>query len=52
VIDYVPDDKRIKPVDLSTVILFGLHVFDYQFPLDDMIELVRTQRDAKLKAGP
>ena len=51
VIDYVPDDKRIQPIDLSTVILFGLHVFDYQFPLDDLIELVRTQRDAKLKAG-
>jgi Protein of unknown function (DUF3089) len=52
VIDYVPGDMRIKPVDLSTVILAGLHVFDYQFPLDDLIELVRSQRDAKLKAGP
>ena len=51
VIDYVADDNRIKPIDLSTVILFGLHVYDYQFPLDDLIELVRSQRDAKLKAG-
>ncbi len=43
---------RDKFLDLSTVIGFGLHVFDYQFVLDDMVELVRTQREAKLAAGP
>jgi hypothetical protein len=47
-IDYVEGDKRKHVIDLSRVIGFGLHVFDYQFPLDDLVELVRTQRDAKL----
>lgn len=36
-------------LDLRTVVGFGLHVFDYQFPLDDLVELVRKQRDSKLK---
>jgi hypothetical protein len=51
-IDYniVEGDKRKQFLDLSTVIGFGLHVFDYQFPLDDLVELVRTQRAAKLAA--
>ena len=43
-------DMREQFLDLSRVIGFGLHVFDYQFPLDDMVELVRAQRDAKLEA--
>lgn len=53
-IDYTDDaaDMRQHPIDLSVVIGFGLHVFDYQFPLDDLVELVRTQRDAKLAAAP
>jgi hypothetical protein len=52
-IDYTDAaDMRKQPIDLTKVIGFGLHVFDYQFPLDDLVELVRTQRDAKLAAGP
>jgi hypothetical protein len=53
-IDYVgaAGDMRDEFLDLSTVIGFGLHVFDYQFPLDDLVELVRTQREAKLAAMP
>ena len=53
-IDYTDaaSDMREQFLDLSTVIGFGLHVFDYQFPLDDLIELVRTQREAKLAAMP
>ena len=53
-IDYTDaaGDMRDKFLDLSTVIGFGLHVFDYQFVLDDMVELVRKQRDARLAAGP
>jgi hypothetical protein len=49
-IDYTNEagDMRAKFLDLSTVIGFGLHVFDYQFPLDDLVELVRSQRKAKL----
>ena len=43
---------RPQFLDLSRVIGFGLHVFDYQFPLDDLVELVRSQRDAKLAAKP
>jgi hypothetical protein len=53
-IDYTdaPGDMRTQFLDLSTVIGFGLHVFDYQFPLDDLVELVRSQREAKLAAMP
>jgi hypothetical protein len=52
-IDYTADaDMRAHFLDLTRVIGFGLHVFDYQFPLDDLIELVRAQRDAKLAAMP
>jgi hypothetical protein len=53
-IDYTdaPGDMREQFLDLSAVIGFGLHVFDYQFPLDDLIELVRSQREAKLAAMP
>jgi Protein of unknown function (DUF3089) len=51
-IAYVEGDMRKEPIDLVTEIGGGLHVFDYQFPLDDLVELVRAQRDAKLKAGP
>jgi hypothetical protein len=51
-IKYVEGDMRKMPIDLVTEIGGGLHVFDYQFPLDDLVELVRAQRDAKLKAGP
>jgi hypothetical protein len=53
-IDYTdtPGDLRARFLDLSRVIGFGLHVFDYQFPLDDLVELVRAQRDAKLAARP
>jgi hypothetical protein len=51
-IAYVEGDTRKMPIDLVTEIGGGLHVFDYQFPLDDLVELVRSQRDAKLKAGP
>jgi hypothetical protein len=53
-IDYTEDasDMRVKFLDLSVVIGFGLHVFDYQFPLDDLVELVRTQREAKLAVMP
>jgi Protein of unknown function (DUF3089) len=53
-IDYTdaPGDMRPHFLDLSRVIGFGLHVFDYQFPLDDLVELVRTQREAKLAAMP
>jgi len=45
-------DMRKQFLDLSVVIGFGLHVFDYQFPLDDLVELVRSQREAKLAAMP
>jgi hypothetical protein len=53
-IDYTdaPGDVRNHFLDLTRVIGFGLHVFDYQFPLDDLVELVRMQRDAKLAAMP
>jgi hypothetical protein len=53
-IDYpnADGDMRKQPIDLSVVVGFGTHVFDYQFPLDDLVELVRTQRDAKLAAKP
>ena len=53
-IDYTDaaDDMRKHPIDLSVVIGFGTHVFDYQYPLDDLVELVRSQRDAKLAAMP
>ena len=51
-IDYTTEagDMREHFLDLSRVIGFGLHVFDYQFVLDDLVELVRKQRDAKLAA--
>lgn len=54
VIDYTddPDDMRTQFLDLSVVIGFGLHVFDYALPMDDLVELVRTQREAKLAARP
>jgi hypothetical protein len=54
VIDYTDaaGDMRAQFLDLSRVIGFGLHVFDYQFPLDDLVELVGSQRDAKLAAMP
>ena len=48
-INYVEGDSRKHFLDLSRVVGFGLHVFDYQFPLDDLVELVGKQRDAKLK---
>jgi hypothetical protein len=53
-IDYAnaPGDMRPQFLDLTRVIGFGLHVFDYQFPLDDLVELVREQRDTKLAAMP
>ena len=52
-IDYTDKpDMRKQFLDLSRVIGFGLHVFDYQFVLDDMVEMVRAQRDAKLAATP
>jgi hypothetical protein len=53
-IDYTDEagDTRDHFLDLSRVIGFGLHVFDYQFPLDDLVELVRSQREAKLAAMP
>lgn len=53
-IDYTdaPGDMRARFLDLSRVVGFGLHVFDYQFPLDDLVELVRAQREAKLTAMP
>jgi hypothetical protein len=53
-IDYTDasGDMRDHFLDLSRVIGFGLHVFDYQFPLDDLVELVRSQREAKLAARP
>jgi hypothetical protein len=53
-IDYndAAGDMRDHFLDLSRVIGFGLHVFDYQFPLDDLVELVRSQREAKLAAMP
>lgn len=51
-IDYVEGDMRKHVIDLTKVIGFGTHVFDYQWPLDDLVELVRSQRDAKLKAMP
>ncbi len=54
VIDYTDDAADMRPhfLDLSVVIGFGLHVFDYAFAMDDLVELVRTQRDAKLAARP
>ncbi|MDD9940741.1 MAG: DUF3089 domain-containing protein [Myxococcales bacterium] len=53
-IDYVddPNDMRDRFLNLDREIGFGLHVFDYQFPLDDLVELVRSQRDAKLSEMP
>ena len=53
-IDYTDaaDDKRKHFLDLSKVIGFGLHVFDYQWVLDEMIEVVGKQRDVKLTAKP
>jgi hypothetical protein len=52
-IDYTDQpDMRPHFLDLSRVIGFGLHVFDYQFPLDDLVELVRAQREAKLAVKP
>ena len=52
-IEYTAEpDMREKFLDLSVVIGFGLHVFDYQFPLDDLVEMVRAQREAKLAAMP
>jgi hypothetical protein len=51
-IDYAEGDSREHFLDLSRVVGFGLHVFDYQFPLDDLVELVRSQREAKLAKMP
>ncbi len=49
-IDYAgePNDMREEFLDLSRVIGFGLHVFDYQFVLDELVDLVGKQRDTKL----
>jgi hypothetical protein len=54
IIDYTDDpaDMREHFLDLSVVIGFGLHVFDYAFPMDDLVDLVGKQRDAKLAARP
>lgn len=53
-IDYAnqPGDMRKHFLDLSKEIGFGLHVFDYNFVMDDMVELVRTQAAAMSKAKP
>jgi hypothetical protein len=53
-IDYAnqADDKRAKFLDLSTEIGFGLHVFDYNFLMDDLVDLVRSQSEAMVKAKP
>jgi hypothetical protein len=48
----MPDDKRAKFLDLSKEIGFGLHVFDYNFLMDDLVELVRSQSNAMAKAKP
>jgi hypothetical protein len=46
------DDKRAKFLDLSTEIGFGLHVFDYNFLMDDLVALVQSQSEAMVKAKP
>ena len=53
-IDYAgkADDKRKHFLDLTREIGFGLHVFDYNFLMDDMVELVRSQAAAMSKAKP
>ena len=48
----VPGEMREQFLNLEREVGFGLHVFDYQFTIDDLIELVRSQRDAKLAATP
>ncbi len=48
----MPNDMRTEFLDLSREIGGGLHVFDYNFLIDDLIDLVRTQADAKANAGP
>ncbi|HKU38806.1 MAG TPA: DUF3089 domain-containing protein [Polyangiales bacterium] len=44
-------DPRKEFLDLSREIGGGLHVFDYNFLMDDLIDLVRSQAEAKAKAG-
>jgi hypothetical protein len=47
-----PGDMRKHFLDLSKEIAFGTHVFDYDYPTDDLIELVRSQSEAMMKAKP
>jgi hypothetical protein len=53
-IDYtnMSGDMRNHFLDLSTEIGFGLHVFDYNFLMDDLIALVASQSAAMAKAKP
>jgi hypothetical protein len=51
-----PDDQREAPVDFSSVtgvsLDLGLHVLDFTFPEDDLIDLVGQQAAAKAAANP
>ncbi|HKU43982.1 MAG TPA: DUF3089 domain-containing protein [Polyangiales bacterium] len=53
-IDYtkMAGDKRDKFLNISREYGFGLHVFDYAFLMDDLLDLVHAQSEAMAKAKP
>lgn len=53
-IDYtkMPDDKRKEFLNITREYGFGLHVFDYAFLMDDLLDLVDAQTKAMVKAKP
>jgi hypothetical protein len=52
----VPDDKRVRFLDFSKVrgaeVGLGLHVFDYNFAVDDLLDVVAKQAAAKAAQRP
>jgi hypothetical protein len=53
-IDYsnMSGDMRKHFLDITREYGFGLHVFDYNFLMDDLLDLVKSQEDAMVKAKP
>lgn len=51
-IAYVDGDMRKHFLDVDREYGFGLHVFDYAFLMDDLLDLVKAQEDAMVKAKP
>lgn len=50
-----PGDTRQNPIDFDTIMTrgsFGLHIYDMQFGMGDLIELVRVKAQARARKSP